>query len=178
MKLKSSFDTGNWSKVSGLPNEQDMTNFLEHLTASDPNECYTRLDLYDAIATEFEIPALVQEATGPNSTTPAFHTSVSRGVLSHALYGIRHADGNRFLKRVALATYQHITGNLPAFYLDQNGFRSVLEAMVSVKLLRSINWDAERIYTALAGRKLCGWTDDEIQMAVDEVFNFPAPEIK
>ena len=165
-----------WSEVTGLPNEQCMTNFLEHLTASDPNKCWTRRDLYNAIATGFDIPATVQEAEGPKSNTPAFATSVSRGVISQAIYGVRHSKDNPFLKRIATACYQHVSGNgvvSKEFRTTRTSNRNVKEAIVSVKILHSLNWDAERVFCELAGRDYCGWTDADIEAAVEQVF-YPA----
>lgn len=107
---KSPFDTGNWSETTGLPHEQDCTNFLEHLTAQDPNKCFTRRQLFEAVASEFEIPTLAQETPGPGSECPQFLTGMSR-VISNAMVGERHAKDNPFLKRLTCAVYQHKNGN-------------------------------------------------------------------
>lgn len=171
-KSSSKFDTGNWSDVNGLPGQQDILNFLQYLTASDPNKCYTRRDLMDEVAKEFEIPATAQEAEGPKSTTAGYYTRLTY-LISDGIQGKRRAEGNAFMKRIAPACYQHITGNgvvSKEFRNTRTTRRSVSEAMVSVNILRSLNWDAERIYNELAGRDLMGWSDADIEAAIERVF--------
>lgn len=172
-KSNSKFDTGNWSEVNGLPGQQDIMNFLMFLTSSDPNKCYTRRDLMDEVAKEFSIPATAQEAEGPKSTTPGYYTRLTY-LISDGIQGKRRAEGNAFMKRIAPSCYQHITGNgivSKEFRNTRTTPRSVEEAMVSVRILQSLKWDAERIYNELAGRDLCGWSDADIEAAIENVFN-------
>jgi hypothetical protein len=109
-RSKSPFDTGNWSEVNGLPGQQDIMNFLEHLTANNPNRCFTRRQLMDEVAKEFEIPAAAQEAEGPKSNTSGYYTRLTY-LISDAIAGVRRAEGRPFLKRIAFSVYQHVTGN-------------------------------------------------------------------
>jgi hypothetical protein len=172
-KSSSKFDTGNWSEVNGLPGQQDIMNFLEFLTSSDPNKCYTRRDLMDEVAKEFEIPTVAIEAEGPKSTTPGYYTRLTY-LISDGIQGKRRAEGNPFMKRIAPACYQHITGNgvvSKEFKNTRTSRRGVSEAMASVKILQSLNWDEERIYNELAGQNLCGWSDADIEAAIEKIFN-------
>ncbi len=171
---KSSFDSGNWSEVNGLPGQQDIMNYLEHLTSSEPNRCFTRRQLMDEVAKEFGIPATAQEANGPNSTTAGYYTRLTY-LISDGIQGVRRAEGNPFLKRVAFATYQHVSGNgeldvEAAERIKQQRKtklpkRLVDEARVSVRILKSlaVPHDPETIMVELGGRV---WSDDIIEAAI------------
>lgn len=175
---KSQFDTGNWSEVNGLPGQQDIMNFLEHLTASDPNRCFTRRQLMDEVAKEFGVPATAQEAEGPKSNTPGYYTRLTY-LISDAIQGVRRAEGNPFLKRIAFSVYQHVTGNGELDVAMREMIQSrrtvkickrlVEEARVSVRILKSLNppHDAETIICELGGRI---WSDDVIEAAVKMEF--------
>jgi hypothetical protein len=183
MRSKSQFDTGNWSEVNGLPGQQDMLNFLEFLAESDPQRCFTRRQLMDEVAKEFEIPATAQEADGPKSSTPGYYTRLTY-LISDAVQGVRRAEGNQFLKRVAFSVYQHVTGNGDVSlemkeYLAKRtkrvakvSKRLVDEARVSVKILKSLQpphgpYDAERCMVELGGKV---WSDDVLEVAINMEF--------
>ena len=177
--MKSQFDTGNWSKLTELPHERDITNYLEHLLLGDPNKCYTRQDIKNLVAKEFDIPTVAQETPGPGSNTPQYVTSISR-IISNSVQGERHAMGNPFLKRVAFSVYQHASGNGELDATMREAFRKkrlvkvskrrVEEARVSVRLLKSIRHDPETIMCELNGKM---WSDDVVEEAIRQEF----PEI-
>ena len=176
-RSNSRFDTGNWSEVNGLPGQQDILNFLMFLTSQDPNKCYTRRDLMDKVAEEFQIPSFATEAEGPKSTTPGYYTRLTY-LISDGIQGKRRAEGNAFMKRIAPSCYQHITGNgivSKEFLNTRTNPRSVAEAIVSARLLQSINWTPEAIFNEFAGRNYMGWSDADLDEAIDQVFN-PAEE--
>ncbi len=182
IKSKSPFDTGNWSEVNGLPGQQDMVNFLQHLTQTDPNKNFTRRQLMDEVAKEFEIPATAQEAEGPKSTTPGYYTRLTY-LISGAVLGKWRSEGKPFLKRIEWSVYQHITGNgtvsreMRAFLKTQPKVskKYVEEARVSVKLLKDLKYDAEAIMVELGGRL---WSDEIIEAAINLEFdNHPKESI-
>ena len=110
-RSKSQCDTGNWSEVNGLPGQQDIMNFLRHLTTQDPNRCFTRRQLMDEVAKEFEIPTTAQEAEGPQSHTAGYYTRCTY-LIADAISGVRRAEADgAFLKRLEFNVYQHVTGN-------------------------------------------------------------------
>ena len=178
-KSKSKFDTGNWSPVNGLPGKLDIINYLEFLLASNPNQCYTRRQLMDSVAKEFEIPTVAQEAEGPKSDKAGFYTRVTY-LITDAIQGKRKSDGNQFAKRVAFNVYQHITGNgiVPKELLVQTralpkfSKREVESARVSVRLLRNLTdpkWqDPAMIFIEMSGRS---WSDDVLEAAINKEFN-------
>lgn len=109
-RSNSKFDSGNWSEVNGLPGQNDMLNFLRDLAGRDKNRCFTRRQLMDEVAKEFQIPAHVQEAEGPNSNTSGYYTRLTY-LIADAIQGVRRADGAAFLKRLEFNVYQHIEGD-------------------------------------------------------------------
>jgi hypothetical protein len=107
----SKFDTGNWSEVNGLPGQSDMLNFLRDLASRDKNRCFTRRQLMEEVAQEFQIPAHVQEATGPQSDTAGYYTRLTY-LIADAIQGVRRAeDDGAFLRRLEYNVYQHVQGN-------------------------------------------------------------------
>lgn len=174
MKQKSQFDTGNWSEVNGLPGQQDMLNFLSYLTSTNPDRCFTRRQLMDEVAKEFDIPAMAQEAEGPKSHIAGYYTRLTY-LISDAIQGVRRANGNPFLKRIAFSVYQHINGNgvvdlamrefLRKRALNTVSRRHVEDARISVRILRHLNppMDPETILCELGGR---AWSDEEIETAI------------
>ncbi len=164
MKSRSRFDTGQWSEVNGLPGQNDIIHYLEFLLSSNPNRCYSRSDLMNAVAREFEIPEPATEAEGPKSNTPAYYTRLTY-LITDAIQGKRRADGNQFAKRIALGIYQHITGNgvivLP---------KDVEECRVSVRILKNLKspFSPEQIMVELSGRM---WSDNVIETAINLEFD-------
>ena len=110
IRSKSKFDTGNWSEVNGLPGQNDMLNFLRDLAGRNKNRCFTRRQLMEEVAKEFEIPAHVQEAEGPNSNTSGYYTRLTY-LIADGVHGVRRADGQAFLKRLEFNVYQHVEGD-------------------------------------------------------------------
>lgn len=166
----SEFDTGNWSDVNGLPGQQDMLNYLCCLVSSDPNRCFTRRQLMDEVAKEFNIPTTAVEAEGPKSSTPAYYTRLTY-LITDAVNGVRRAN-TAFLKRIAVSCYQHVSGNgkvSKEFSSRRVNFRNVRQAEISVKLLRGLGWDSERIFIELIGT--LGWSESDIETAVNNIFN-------
>lgn len=166
---KSQFDTGNWSEVNGLPGQDDIINYLEHLLASNPNQCFTRRGLMDAVINEFGIPATNAEAEGPKSNTTGFYTRMTY-LITDAVQGKRRADGNAFAKRICFGVYQHISGDgiiSPELKKPKKvSARKVGEAMVSVKILKSLNHTPEQIMCEVSHL----WDDDTIEAAINQVF--------
>jgi hypothetical protein len=165
---KSTFDSDKWSEVNGLPGQDDIINYLEHLFKSEPNKCHTRRSLMDSVANEFGIPAVNQEAEGPESHTPGYYTRMTY-LITDAIQGKRRAEGNQFAKRLRLNVYQHVSGDgvisaelKPKKKLSK---RLIDQAMVSVKILKDLKWDQERIFC-----ELTQWPDDVIEEAINRVF--------
>ena len=176
--MKSLFDTGNWSDVNGLPGQDDIINYLEYLLSSNPNQCYTRSGLMDAVIKEFGIPLANAEAEGPKSATAGFYTRMTY-LITDAVQGKRRADGNQFAKRLSLSVYQHINGDgiisqdiLKERHKPKNyPKRQVEEARVSVRLLKGLKnkntgnpFDETEIFIELSGR--C-WSDEIIERAIE-----------
>lgn len=165
--IKSSFDSGKWSEVNGLPAQDDIIHYLEYLLSSSPNECYTRRDLMDSVINEFGIPIPNVEANGPKSHTPAFYTRVTY-LITDSVQGKRRAE-KAFAKRIAFGVYQHITGDgvLKGKVLKRPPVskRLVGQAVVSVKILKALNWEPERIMC-----ELHQWDDAVIEAAIEQVF--------
>jgi len=169
---KSQFDSGNWSPINGLPGQDDIICYLEHLLSSDPNKCFTRRDLMESVIQEFGIPTVNAEAEGPKSNTTGFYTRMTY-LITDAVQGKRRADGNQFAKRISYGVYQHVTGNgVVSHELRKSpavSKRMVEEARVSVRLLKSLSppHDAETIMCELGGRL---WSDDVIEAAIKMEF--------
>jgi len=174
---KSVFDTGNWSDVNGLPGQNDIINYLEHLLSTNPNKCFTRQGLMDSVINEFGIPATNAEAEGPKSNTTGFYTRMTY-LITDAVQGKRRASGNQFAKRLCFGVYQHISGDgVVSAELKtpkKVSARLVNQAMVSVKILHELNKSPEEILC-----KICHlWDDDVIEAAINKVFsltNSPQP---
>ena len=176
--MKSKFDTGNWSEVNGLPGQQDIMNFMQHLTSTDPNRNFTRRQLMDEVAKEFTIPVDTQEAEGPKSTTPGYYTRLTY-LISDAIQGVRRAEGNPFLKRIYFAVYQHVTGNgeVDAETMKRLQSRSTVKlpkrevdsCRVSVRILKNLATphDPETIMVELGHL----WSDEVIEAALDLEFS-------
>jgi hypothetical protein len=174
---KSKFDTGKWSDVNGLPGQDDIINYLEHLLLADPNKCFTRRGLMDSVINEFGIPATNAEAEGPKSNTTGFYTRMTY-LITDAIQGKRRADGNQFAKRLSLGVYQHINGNgvISEDILKERSKkknypkRAVEEARVSVRILKNLTkkLDETEIFCELAGR--C-WSDEIIERAIELEFH-------
>ena len=167
--IKSKFDTGNWSEVNGLPAQDDIIHYMEHLFASDPNKCYTRQELMSEVIKEFGIPATNAEADGPQSNTSAFYTRVTY-LITDGLQGKRRADGHPFIKRLSSSVYQHISGNGvitgKARKQPKVSKRLVGQALVSVKILWELNNSPEEVICKLAHL----WNDDVIEAAIKQIF--------
>lgn len=177
-KSNSQFDTGNWSDINGLPGQDDMINFLEHLLSTDTNRCFTRRQLMDEVAKEFEIPTVAVEAEGPKSNTAGYYTRLTY-LITDAVQGKRRADGNPFAKRIGYSVYQHITGNgvVPvelrtAKSRPKVSKREVEQARVSVRILKSLKdpkWqDPTTVMMELGGHM---WSDDVLEAAINLEFN-------
>ena len=168
--IKSRFDTGNWSEVNGLPGQDDIINYLEHLLSSNPNQCFTRRGLMDSVINEFGIPTTNAEAEGPKSNTTGFYTRMTY-LITDAVQGKRRSDGNQFAKRLSLGVYQHITGdgiispNLKK--PKQVSAKRVGEAMVSVNILKELKHSPEEIICEISHL----WDDDTIEVAINRVFH-------
>jgi hypothetical protein len=167
---RSTFDTGNWSEVNGLPGQNDIINYLEHLFTSNPHETYTRRQLMDKVAIEFGIPTVAQEAEGPKSHTPGYYTRMTY-LITDSVQGKRRATA-AFAKRIAFGVYQHISGSgqLPVFLrkAPKVSTKLVEQARVSVRILKGLNHDADTILGELGGKI---WSDDVIGAAI--AFEFP-----
>jgi len=167
---KSNFDTGHWSEVNGLPGQDDIINYLEHLLSVNPNQCFTRRGLMDSVINEFGIPASNAEAEGPKSNTAGFYTRMTY-LITDAIQGKRRADGNQFAKRICFGVYQHVTGNgviSPKLKTPKRvSVRLVNQAMVSVKILRDLNHSPEQIICETSHL----WEDDVIEAAIEKVFH-------
>ena len=171
MNTKSSFDTGNWSPVNGLPAQDDIIHYLEHLLSQDPNKCFTRQQLMEAVANEFGIPTAAVEATGPESNTAAFYTRCTY-LITDLVQGKRRAE-KVFAKRIAFGVYQHISGNGvvsgdAAKHLKKAvrvPRKLVEQAKVSVKILKDLHWEPERIIL-----ELNTWSAEVVEQAINEVF--------
>jgi len=168
---KSRFDTGKWSPVNGLPGQDDIINYLEYLLASDPNKCFTRRGLMDSVIDEFEIPTPAAEAEGPKSNTTGFYTRMTY-LITDSIQGKRRADGNQFAKRLKLGVYQYITGNgviSPDLRKPKKVSKhKVDQARVSVKILKELKWEVERIMLELGGQI---WDDDTVEAAINLEFD-------
>ena len=170
---KSRFDTGNWSPVNYLPGQDDIIHYLEFLLSSDPNKCYTRRELMEAVTKEFSIPLVNTEAEGPKSDTPAFYTRMTY-LITDAIQGKRRADNHQFAKRIAFGVYQHITGDgiLRGEALQRElkpiivSKRQVKEALVSVKILKELNHEPEQVICELSHL----WSDNVIEAAIKQVY--------
>lgn len=174
----SQFDSGFRSEKNGLPLIPEIVRFLEHFLKTDPNKSYSRLDLIDAVAKEFQIPSVNQEAEG-DSPTPLFHSRMNF-IIADAVQGER-ADhvpgapiiGEPWAKRIGVGIYQHITGNgvaAPKFRKSPKVPRKLVEeCRVSVRILKSLDnskvgpYPPERILCELGGRT---WSDDVIEAAI------------
>lgn len=178
MVSKSQFDTGNWSEVNGLPGQDDIIRYLEHLFTSNPNQCFTRRGLMDEVAKKFSIPTVAQEAEGPKSNTAGYYTRMTY-LITDAIQGKRRADGNAFAKRIGYSVYQHISGNgiVPkelrtAASRPKLPKREVELARVSVRILKGLKdpkWqDPTTILIELSGRQ---WSDDVIESAINLEFH-------
>lgn len=172
---KSTFDSGNWSPVNGLPGQDDIINYLEHLLSQDVNQCFTRRQLMDAVINEFGIPTTAAEAEGPKSTTSGFYTRMTY-LITDAVQGKRRADGNRFAKRIRFGVYQHINGNgvLPKELKPKKKLseRLVEQVRVSVRILKNLKapygpYSPERVMVELGGRS---WSDDVIEEAINREY--------
>ena len=170
----SPFDSGVRSEKNNLPLIPDIVRFLEHFLKSDPDKSYTRLDLIDAVAKEFQIPTMNQEVEG-DSSTPLFHSRMNF-IIADAVQGER-ADhvpgapivGKPWAKRLDVGVYQYIGGNGTALPLHRREVkvpkRLVEEARVSVRILKSlpVPHDPETIMVELGGRV---WSDDVLEAAI------------
>ena len=164
MNSKPRFDSGERSITCGLPREIEMFNYMRFLLESNPTRIFTRHEIEESIAQEFSIPISLMEAEGPGSKTPIFHTEISY-LISDAIGGNRKT-ATPFLKRVGLAEYQHISGPAKALKCIPNvSKRLVNEAMVSVKMLKDLGWEPERIML-----ELHQWSDDVVEAAIEKVF--------
>ncbi len=173
---KSTFDSGNWSSVNGLPGQNDIIQYLEYLLLLEPNKCHTRRGLMDSVVKEFGIPDTNAEAEGPQSMTAGFYTRMTY-LITDAVQGKRRADGNQFAKRLSLGVYQHVTGNgiidadLKKFKRNAPKISKKLveEARVSVRILKSLAkpFDADGCMAELGGR--C-WSDEIIERAIELEF--------
>lgn len=105
--IKSRFDSGNWSRVNGLPGQDDMIRYLEHLVKSNPERTFTRQELMDSVKQEFGIPDPVATAECPNCETPAFYTRFTY-LITDAVQGKRKAI-RPFLRRLEENKYQWIS---------------------------------------------------------------------
>lgn len=163
--MKSKFDTGNWSEINGLPGQDDILRFMEHLTSSNPDKCYSRRELMNEVINEFGIPLAAATAEGPQSGTAGFYTRMTY-LITDAIQGERRAS-KAFLKRVGYGWYQHITGNNAALKLPSTAeFRSLVKyAMVSVKILKDLKWEPERIID-----ELTTWSPEVVEAAIKRVF--------
>lgn len=178
IERKSQFDTGNWSDVNGLPGQDDIISYLEHLFTSNPNRCFTRRGLMDEVAKEFGIPAVAQEAEGPKSHTAGYYTRMTY-LITDSIQGKRRADGNAFAKRIGYGVYQHISGDgvVPkelrtAASRPKLPKREVESCRVSVRILKSLQdpkWqDPTTILCELGGRQ---WSDEIVEAAINLEFN-------
>jgi hypothetical protein len=125
----------------------------------------------DAVAKEFNIPAAAQEAEGPKSNTAGYYTRMTY-LITDAVQGKRRADGNKFAKRIGYSVYQHVNGNgiVPlelktAASMPKISKRELGQARVSVKILKSLNWEPERIMM-----ELNQWPDDVVEAAINMEF--------
>lgn len=167
---KSPFDTGNWSEVNGLPGQDDMIHYMEHLLASNPNQCFTRRGLMDSVAKEFNIPTMAQEVEGPQSGTTGFYTRMTY-LITDSVQGKRRAE-KAFAKRLAFGVYQHISGNGEISPDIKKALtkraklsnRDVKDAMTSVQILHRMNWSPEAIILDLHQ-----WSDEVIEEAIRRV---------
>ncbi len=164
-RSKSEFDTGNWSDVNGLPGQQDIMNFLRALTSRDVNRCFTRRQLMDEVAKEFEIPATAQEAEGPKSNTPGYYTRLTY-LISDAIQGVRRAeDGGAFLRRLEFNVYQSKDGNGEIPVEFRKFARSKAQAVPLVETPLE-----EAIYLFRHARKI-GVAFDELRSLIGDKFD-------
>ena len=172
MTAKSQFDSGHWSEVNGLPAQDDIINYLEHLFMSDPNKNHTRRGLMESVIHEFGIPAMAAEAEGPKSNTTGFYSRCTY-LITDAIQGKRRA-ANPFAKRLTWGVYQHISGDgkidptvikAPAKPVSKH---QVKLARVSVKILKGLGKSPEEIMVDLGG---IVWDDLVVEVAIKQEFN-------
>lgn len=175
------FDTGERTggrTRQGLPLIPDTIQFLQYFLSLNPNKSFHRTELFEAVAKEFNVPATLQEAEG-KTIKPLFHSQMDY-IICDAVHGDReeHVSGSPrvgepWMKRVAYATYQHITGNgtvSPKHRKQPKVSRKLVEeCRVSVRTLKSLDntkvgpYPPERILCELGGRM---WNDDVIEAAI------------
>ena len=154
MNKKSIFETSERSVTNGLPIEMDIFNFMRHLAESNPTLVLTRTSVKNSIVEEFHIEPEIAEAVGTD-----------------ALYAIRKTT-TPFLKRVGFGEYQHISGpGSPYVKTASHGPRikvspkAVSEAVVSVRILKDLGWEPERIID-----ELHQWPTHVVEAAIRKVF--------
>lgn len=165
------FDSGRRSSVNGLPPEEDIIHFLNHLFAQDPNKCFTRKDLMREVGNGFDIPADNQEVSGPHSDRARYYTFLSY-LITDTIMGTGLTNGTIFAKRLSFGVYQHVTGNgviSPDLRKPKKvSQHKVGQARVSVKILRELKWEPEKIMLELGGQV---WDDDTVEAAIKMEFS-------
>ncbi len=170
--MKSIFDSGHRTE-KGLPLIPDIIKYLEFELKSDPNKSFSRLDIHNAVIGEFNIPSEVLDIKG-DSQTPLFQSRINF-IIADAVQGEREdhvvgspITGEPWIKRIGLGLYQHISGPNATCKFQGLPRKQINEAVVSVKILKNLGWNPERIIS-----ELHTWSDDVVEAAIQRVFKTP-----
>jgi hypothetical protein len=149
--------------ITALPTQTEVDEFLSSLFNSENQTSFHLTALTDYTIDHFNIDpdSAEEECEMAHGVTSPKTTHIEQFVH----WGCIHLLARHVIKRTAPNEYQHINGPKPEY---NSNAKLVGEAMVSVKILKDLKWEPERIML-----ELHQWSDEIIESAINHVFGNP-----
>jgi hypothetical protein len=149
--------------MNTLPLQADVDEFLKVLFPAHRYAAYYLADLTDLVIEEFGVSA--EDAALRYDSTHGQTSAESTRIEQLTNWGCVHLLLAGIIKRTGPNEYQHISGPKPAYSGKRLSHKLVGEAMVSVRILKRLGWEQERIIMELPQ-----WTDDVVEAAIRQVW--------
>lgn len=149
--------------ITTLPQQNEVDSFLKEYFNLYPQDAFYISMLVERAAEYFEVdPADAElkpeKAHGNSSGETTF-------LEQFVHWGCVHLLAQGIIKRTGPNEYQNIKGPKSVWKVTRVSKKLLGEAMVSVKILKDLKWEPERIMC-----ELHQWSDDVIEAAIQKVF--------
>ena len=149
--------------MNTLPSQPQIDEYLKFFFLSYRNESFYLTEITEKVIDHFDVSLATVSLKYEHSHQQT--TSETSCIEQLTNWGCVHLLLNNTIKRTGPNEYQYVAGPKPTFKGKGISKKIINEAMVSVKILKNLGWEPERIILELSQ-----WNDDVIEAAIQRVF--------
>ena len=165
LAINNNMNTNTVADTSTLPVQSKVDAFLkDHFTRYFQDTFYIST-LTERVIQHFKIAPEVVQLRAEIAHEIGGGECGSTLIEQRVHWGCVHLLNASLIKRTGTNEYQHISGVKPPWKVTRVSQKLIGEAMVSVNILRNLNWEPERIMV-----ELHQWPDNVIEAAIQKVF--------